>query len=131
MKNSDDYFSVEQLKCRIGAKMKISGTVDGVRNQGGLFFIDIKEGNNLFQALVIPDNEQGYAMARKIEKGYLVEIKGVIKECPQSAQSEDIRKIEIEVENIAIISARTEEENKSRRILNRTKNLDSKNKKIV
>jgi aspartyl-tRNA synthetase len=128
MENSDDYLSGEQLECRIGARMKISGIVDGVRNQGGLLFVDIREDENLVQALVIPDNEQCYAMARKIEKGYLVEIKGVVKECPHSAQGEDIRKIEIEVEKMAIISARTEEENKSRRILDRNKILGSKNK---
>lgn len=112
--------------------MKISGTVEKVRNHGGLVFIDIKDDDELFQALVIPDNVQAYSMARTISKGYLVEIKGIIKECPGSAQNgKDAQRIEIEVEKMAIISVRSEKENKSKRILDRSKILSGKNKNKI
>jgi aspartyl-tRNA synthetase len=130
MQNSEKCLSSKQLEWRIGKKIKIFGTADRIRNQGGLLFIDIKEDHKLIQALVIPDNVQAYAMARKISKGNLIEIKGIVKECPESVQSgKDQTKIEIEVEKMAIISTRDEKENESRRILDRSKIISGKNPK--
>ena len=84
METSDEYFSVEKIACYIGAKVSVTGIVSGIRNQGGLLFIDIESGGCLIQALVIPDNSVAYAMSQKIEKGYVVEVKGMIRECPAS-----------------------------------------------
>lgn len=132
MQNSEDSLSSKQLECRIGKKIKILATADRVRNQGGLLFIDIKEDHKLIQALVIPDNVQAYAMARKIFRGNLIEIKGIVKECPESVQGgKDQIKIEIEVEKMAIISTRNEKENESRRILNRSKIVSGKNRNKI
>ncbi len=71
------------------------------------FFIDIESGGCLIQALVIPDNSVAYAMSQKIEKGYVVEVKGMIRECPASIKEDgDPNKVEVEVESLAIVSAR-------------------------
>jgi aspartyl-tRNA synthetase len=132
MENPDFYLPIEKIECYIGARVKISGIVSNVRDQGGLIFIDVGNDANLVQALVIPDNVYAYAMAKKILKGYIVEINGIIKECPASIQENTApKKTEIAVEKIAVISTRSEEENKSKRILKRIKSLSSKNKKKI
>jgi aspartyl-tRNA synthetase len=112
MENSDGYVSIEQAGCPVGAKVKVSGIVKGIQNHGGLLFISIKDSGYLIKALVIPDNKYAYAMSQKIEKGFLVGIEGVVKECPISAQKNSSvqKEIEIEVEKITIISARDDEE---------------------
>jgi aspartyl-tRNA synthetase len=136
MENSGGYVSIEQAGCPVGAKVKVSGIVKGIQNHGGLLFISIKDGSYLIKALVIPDNEYAYAMARKTEKGFLVGIEGVVKECPASARStaSERKEIEIEVERMSIISARDdEEENRLVGILAKinTRNGKKTKKKIV
>jgi aspartyl-tRNA synthetase len=83
--------------------------------------------------LAIPDNASVYAISRNVKKGYLVEIRGAVRECPASVQreKENLRKIEIEIGNLAILSARNEKENLSRKFLARSKNLISKVKKKI
>ena len=53
---------------------------------------------------MIPDKERVFAMAQNLKQGYLVEITGVVKSCPLSAQG---FLCEVEVETLAILSART------------------------
>lgn len=132
MENSDDYLSVDQIACHVGAKVKVSGLVDEIEDHGGLLFIDLNDRGSLIRALVIPDDENVYAMSKKARKGYLVEIEGIVKECPISAQDFSLgkSKIEIEVKKITIISARSEEENRLKNILARI-NDDNIDKKII
>ncbi len=127
MKKTGGYLPIEKITCYVGAKVKVVGMVTGIRNQGGLIFIDIKENNNLIQALVIPDNVCAYAMSKRISEGNIVEIKGNAKECPESVRDGYMKKTEIEVKKIAIISARSEKENI--RILGKIENLTTKKKK--
>lgn len=115
METSDGYLPIEKIACHAGTKVKVLGIVRQVRNQGGLVFIDIEEGKNIVQALVIPDNTYAYAMSQRILRGYLIEIKGMIKDCPASIQdSSEPQKVEIDVKKISIISARNEKQNRSR-----------------
>lgn len=134
MENSNSYLSIEQLECRIGSKVRVTGTVKEIRNQGGLVFIDLKNRKNPIHALVIPDNIQAYTMAKSIEEGNMVEILGIVRECPQSASEwPEGKKVEIEAEKISIISVRSEKDNESKRIFSRSKRLASirKKKKIT
>lgn len=112
MENPQNYLSISQAGCRIGARVKVSGIVSKIENHGGLLFIDVKDKGNLIRALIIPDNRNAREMSKKIAKGHLVEIEGIVKECPVSTQ--DVAalhgNIEIEVEKISIISARDDEE---------------------
>lgn len=130
METSDEYLSVEKIACYIGAKVSVTGIVENTRNQGGLLFIDLKDDDCLIQVLVTPDNSGVYAMSQKIENGHVVEVKGVIRECPASIKEEDgPKKVEIKAENISIISARKGDENRQRDLLTQSAKL-MRNKKI-
>ncbi|HPN54832.1 MAG TPA: OB-fold nucleic acid binding domain-containing protein [Candidatus Moranbacteria bacterium] len=129
MKKTSGYLPIEKITCYVGAKVRVVGIVTGIRNQGGLIFIDIKENDNLVQALVIPDNVCAYAMSKRISVGNVVEIKGNAKECPESVRGGYVKKTEIEVRKIAIISVRNKKENI--RILGKIKNITKNKKKII
>jgi aspartyl-tRNA synthetase len=112
----DEQTFIDCAEHHIGEIVTVSGIVKKIRNHGGLIFIDVYNRINLIQALVIPDNVQAYAMSKRITKGFLVEIKGRLKECPISNQNIKTlhNKIEIEVESLAILSARDEQSNLSK-----------------
>jgi aspartyl/asparaginyl-tRNA synthetase len=101
---------VEILKLEqyIGGQVLISGIVEKIEDHGGILFLEIKDLSALASAVIIPDKEKAFAMAGNLKLGYLIEISGIVKKSPLTSQD---FACEIEVENLAIISARTRIEN--------------------
>ncbi|MDD5652081.1 MAG: aspartate--tRNA(Asn) ligase [Candidatus Moranbacteria bacterium] len=90
----------------IGKKVKISGWVSTRRDHGKLVFMDIRDRSGQIQTIVIPDKEKAHSLAKEIRNEYIVEIEGLVKERPGGSSNEkvDTGGLEIEVENISIIS---------------------------
>ncbi len=99
---------IEKLQQYVGQQVRISGIVEKIEDHGGLLFLVINDLTFLASAIVIPDKEKVFSMAKNLKKGYLVDVTGVVKTCPLSG-SESL--CEIEVETLAILSARTRVEN--------------------
>ncbi len=90
----------------IGKKVRLTGWVHIRRDHGKLIFIDLRDRSGFVQLVVIPDKEVAHKIAKDIRNEYIIEIEGLVKERPGGASNEKIStgKIEIEVENIKIIS---------------------------
>ncbi len=99
---------IEKLGQYVGEQVRINGIVEKIQDHGGILFLEINDLSFLATAIVIPDKEKAFAMAKNIKKGYLVDISGVVKSCPLSGSGFEC---EVEVETLAIISARTRVEN--------------------
>ncbi len=99
---------IEKLEQYVGQQVKISGIVEKIEDHGGILFLEIHDLSFLATAIVIPDKEKAFAMAKHIKTGYLVDISGVVKSCPLNGSGFEC---EIEVEALAIVSARTRVEN--------------------
>jgi len=100
--------AIEKLEQYIGEQVKIGGIVEKIEDHGGILFLQINDLSFLTNAVVIPDKEIPFAMAKNLKEGYLVEITGVVKKCPLSSQGFPC---EVEVEALSIVSARTRMEN--------------------
>ncbi len=91
-----------------GEKVEINGIIEKIEDHGGILFLEVSDLSFLARAVIIPDEEKAVAIAKNLKNGYLVRITGIVKESPQGSNA---LLCEIEVETLAIISARTRVEN--------------------
>lgn len=99
---------IEKLRQYIGKQVKIGGIVEKIEDHGGILFLELNDLSFLATAIVIPDKEVVFAMAKNLKEGYLVDVTGFVKSCPLSGNG---FACEVEVETMAIVSARTRVEN--------------------
>jgi asparaginyl-tRNA synthetase len=100
--------AIEKLEQYVGQQIRIGGIVEKIEDHGGILFLQINDLSFLANAVVIPDKEIAFAMAKNLKEGYLIEVIGIVKKCPLSSQGPPY---EIEVETLSIVSARTRMEN--------------------
>ena len=95
----------------IGQKVKLAGWVNVRRDHGKIIFIDLRDRSGIIQMVVIPDKAEAYKISKDVRSEYVISVEGLVKERPggQSKEDNPLGKVEIEVENIKIIS-RVEEE---------------------
>lgn len=95
----------------IGQVVKLAGWVNTRRDHGKLIFIDLRDRSGVVQMVVIPDKMEAHQTAKEVRNEYVVEIEGSVKKRPGSQKKEDSAtgEVEIEVSNMKIISAVTEE----------------------
>lgn len=100
--------SIEKLEQYIGGQVMINGVVESLEDHGGILFLKLNDLSSSVNAVIIPDKEKAFTMAKNLKEGYLVEISGIVKKCPLSSVDFSC---EIEVETLSILSARTRVEN--------------------
>lgn len=126
---------------KIGEKVRLSGWINVRRDHGKLIFLDIRDRSGIVQAVVLPDKKEAYENAKKVKNEFVVDILGKVKERPsgQSKEGESTNKLEIEVEELTIISATKDdlpfeispkELNLNAQTLFDNRNLSLRNKKI-
>lgn len=99
---------IKNLEQYIGGQVRVRGIVEDVEDHGGILFLKISNLSFLANAVIIPDKEKVFAMAKNLKRGYLIDVSGLVKKGPLSSQDFSC---EIEVETLAIVSARTRIEN--------------------
>ena len=90
---------ISEVKNNIGAKVKIFGFVQTIRDQGSIKFLMIRDVTGLIQVVVTKSNPEVLATAKTLPHESVVEITGLAKEEKQAPGG-----FEIEAENIAILS---------------------------
>ncbi len=83
--------------------MVISGWVDSVRSHGKIIFIDLRDASGIMQVVLKPDK---FPEAEKIRSEWVLQIKGKVKERPDSMINDKIvtGKVELEATNLTILS---------------------------
>jgi len=98
---------ISQTPEKIGEKVSLSGWINVRRDHGKLIFLDLRDRTGIVQVVILPDKKEAYQKAKTIKNEFVVNIFGKVKERPsgQSKEGESTNKLEIEVEELEIISA--------------------------
>ena len=67
-------------KKNLGKKISVSGWVENIRDHGGVIFIDLREGNEILQVVVEPQNKEIFEIAESIRDEFVISVSGEINE---------------------------------------------------
>ncbi len=87
----------ELRKNNVGENVTLAGWVRRVRDLGGLVFIDLRDRYGVTQAVVEPQNEEAFKVAKKLNSQDVVQIVGTVRERPADMVNPDLATGEIEV----------------------------------
>jgi nondiscriminating aspartyl-tRNA synthetase len=102
---------IENTPDLVGQIVNLKGWVSIRRDHGKLIFIDLRDRTGKIQMVIIPDKEEAHKAAKEIRNEYIIEVEGLVKARPGGAKNEKSKTggVEIEVENLFVISKPTEE----------------------
>ena len=84
-------------KDSLGQKITVSGWVENIRDHGGVIFIDLREGNEILQVVVEPQNKDIFEIAESIRNEFVITVYGEVKERPKGTVNEKMITGEIEL----------------------------------
>jgi aspartyl-tRNA synthetase len=91
---------------KTGEKIKIAGWVEARRDHGKLIFIDLIDKSGIMQVVFSSKTKELFALAEELRKNYVIEVKGVLRERPESMVNSEIEsgKVEVSAEDLKILS---------------------------
>lgn len=88
----------ELRKSHVGQSVVLNGWVDGWRDLGGMFFIDLRDRYGKTQVVFSPEiSSEIYQQAKKLRSEFVVAIRGEVRERPAEALNKRIPTGEVEV----------------------------------
>ena len=93
-------------KKNLGKKISVSGWVENIRDHGGVIFIDLREGNEILQVVVEPQNKEIFEVAESIRDEFVISVSGEINERPKGTVNKKMitGEIELNSSNLSILS---------------------------
>ena len=93
-------------KKNLGKKISVSGWVENIRDHGGVIFIDLREGNEILQVVVEPQNKEIFEVAESIRDEFVISVSGEINERPKGTINKKMitGEIELNSSNLSILS---------------------------
>ena len=93
-------------KKNLGKKISVAGWVENIRDHGGVIFIDLREGNEILQVVVEPQNKEIFKVAESIRDEFVISVSGEIKERPKGTINKKMitGEIELDSSNLSILS---------------------------
>ena len=93
-------------KKNLGKKISVSGWVENIRDHGGVIFIDLREGNEILQVVVEPQNKEIFKVAESIRDEFVISVSGEINERPKGTINKKMitGEIELNSSNLSILS---------------------------
>ena len=93
-------------KKNLGKKISVSGWVENIRDHGGVIFIDLREGNEILQVVVEPQNKEIFEIADSIRDEFVISVSGEINERPKGTVNKKMitGEIELNSSNLSILS---------------------------
>ena len=93
-------------KKNLGKKISVFGWVENIRDHGGVIFIDLREGNEILQVVVEPQNKEIFEVAESIRDEFVISVSGEIKERPKGTVNKKMitGEIELNSSNLSILS---------------------------
>jgi len=103
--NLNRTFATSTIK-KVGKKVKLMGWASNIRDHGGLIFIDLRDWTGIVQVVVDPKIKEAFAVAEKLAKEYVIEVKGMIKNRAKDLINENIPTgtVEVEAEEIVLLN---------------------------
>ena len=66
-------------KKNLGKEISVAGWVENIRDHGGVIFIDLREGNEILQVVVEPQNKEIFEVAESIRDEFVITVSGEIR----------------------------------------------------
>jgi len=90
-----------------GQAVRLCGWVNGVRDHGGVVFIDLRDREGMVQLVCNPEAAEVFAVAEKVRAEYVLRASGTLRIRPQGTANPDLPTGEVEVvaETLEILSA--------------------------
>lgn len=91
---------------KIGELVQIKGWVHSRRDHGKIIFLDIRDVTGIIQAVVSPDNPEGYKVAKKLRPEFVVEVTGQISQRPEKLINSNLEtgSVEMQIKNLVILN---------------------------
>ncbi|GLS84510.1 aspartate--tRNA ligase [Paraferrimonas haliotis] len=91
----------------VGEEVTLVGWVNRRRDLGGVIFLDLRDREGLLQVVYDPDLEDVFATASKLRNEFCVQVKGLVRNRPQSQVNAGMRTGEVEVlgKDLTIVNA--------------------------
>ncbi|MBV13156.1 MAG: aspartate--tRNA ligase [Flavobacteriaceae bacterium] len=93
-------------KSNLDKEVSVSGWVENIRDHGGVIFIDLREGLDIFQIVIEPQNKEIFSIAETIRNEYVIQVSGIICLRPEGTINKKMKTGEIELNssNLEILS---------------------------
>ncbi len=90
-----------------GQAVRLCGWVNGVRDHGGVVFIDLRDREGMVQLVCNPETAEVFAIAEKVRAEYVLRASGTLRIRPEGTANPDLPTGEVEVvaEALEILSA--------------------------
>ncbi|MFH0954414.1 MAG: aspartate--tRNA ligase [Verrucomicrobiota bacterium] len=93
----------ELRKTDLGARVRLGGWVETVRDHGGVMFIDLRDRYGLTQAIFDPrDSKEAWEKAQAVRNEYVIGIEGVVEARPPDMANPKLATGEIEVRSTVL-----------------------------
>ena len=86
-------------KKNLGKEISVAGWVENIRDHGGVIFIDLREGNEILQVVVEPQNKEIFEVAESIRDEFVISVSGEIRERPKGTINKKMTTGEIELDS--------------------------------
>ena len=90
-----------------GQPVELCGWVNGLRDHGGVIFIDLRDREGMVQLVCNPEQTDVFAMAEKVRSEYVLRATGLLRMRPQGTANPELATGEVEVvaDELEILSA--------------------------
>ena len=94
-------------KEHLGKDVSICGWVHRRRDHGGGIFLDVRDLEGSWQAVIDPSNEEAFSLADKCRSEFVIQIKGSVRERPEGTVNSKMKtgEIEIEVSELEVLNS--------------------------
>lgn len=89
-------------KNNLNQTILVSGWVENIRDHGGVIFIDLREGLNILQVVVEPQNKEIFNIAESIRNEYVISVTGLISARPEGTINKKMNTGEIELNSSSL-----------------------------
>lgn len=89
-------------KNNLNQTILVSGWVENIRDHGGVIFIDLREGLNILQVVVEPQNKEIFNIAETVRNEYVISVTGLISARPEGTINKKMNTGEIELNSSSL-----------------------------
>ena len=89
-------------KNNLNQTILVSGWVENIRDHGGVIFIDLREGLNILQVVVEPQNKEIFNIAESIRNEYVISVTGLVSARPEGTINKKMNTGEIELNSSSL-----------------------------
>jgi aspartyl-tRNA synthetase len=89
-------------KNNLNQTILVSGWVENIRDHGGVIFIDLREGLNILQVVVEPQNKEIFNIAESVRNEYVISVTGLISARPEGTINKKMNTGEIELNSSSL-----------------------------